>query len=213
MKSSMKLVGYQDKEFSRNQDVVIIAITDQASLDAVRLDGNEGALHLESQQRGVLASLTKESHDILQCHVNWRWKRSGGVRRAQHNKSYITQVHNTESMTKLHGSPHSISWQHRHVVRLAVILEREKGGPLADRSSISGPQHKKKTNQKKREAGAGQVYLCGVSLLVLEHVNCGEDRQSCGLLICQRVRIAAGFHSSQQMQSYHRTRPITVRSE
>ena len=30
-----------------------VASTDQASLDAVGLDGDEGALHLESQQRSV----------------------------------------------------------------------------------------------------------------------------------------------------------------
>jgi len=37
----------------RNYGVVTVASTDQASLDAVGLDGDEGALHLESQQRSV----------------------------------------------------------------------------------------------------------------------------------------------------------------
>ena len=85
---------------------MIIAITDQASLDAVRLDGNEGALQLESQKRGVLVSLTKESHDILQCHVNWRWKRSGGVRGAQRNKSQVTLYTSTK-----HTIDHKITWE------------------------------------------------------------------------------------------------------
>jgi hypothetical protein len=37
----------------RNYGVGTVASTDQASLDAVGLDGDEGALHLESQQRSV----------------------------------------------------------------------------------------------------------------------------------------------------------------
>jgi len=130
---------------------VIIAITDQASLDAVRLDGNEGALQLESQKRGVLVSLTKESHDILQCHVNWRWKRSGGVRRAQHNKSYITQVHNTESMTKLHGSP--LNQLAASPCRYVGSESERKGRPLADCSSISGPQHEEDESTKRSRVG------------------------------------------------------------
>jgi len=79
------------------------------------------------------------------------------------------------------------------VIGEAVILERKVAIAPVLLDHTDPPECEGKKQKRREEERIRVGYLCSMSLLVLEHVNCmGEDRQE---IIWVSVRMATGFNS------------------